>query len=274
VPVLHGEALERWRDMVVVDRDGATVGTIAGFLVDAASGAPSWALVRTGWFGDRLVHLPVRDAWEFDGEIRVPYDKAKLRAAPPIEAVSLTADDELLLIGHYGLHDLRGAVAEPGLRLDSEDREAGVRSHGLTPEPPAAPSPGPVERVEAPPGRGAEVIRSEEELRVRLRTRLRRVRVRKYVVTDYVTRTFPVRREEVVVEPLPDAAAGIDDLAEADARPLPELVLHREEPEVSMRVVPVERVRVSRRPVLGQRTVSARLGREQVEVEQSPPGGG
>jgi hypothetical protein len=271
VPVLHGEALERWHDMVVVDRDGATVGTIAGFLVDAAGGTPSWALVRTGWFGDQLVHLPLRDAWEFDGEIRVPYDKALLRAAPPIEAVSLTADDELLLIGHYGLHDLRGAVAEPGLRIEQEDREAGVRSHGLTPEPPA-PSPGPVERVQAEPGEGAEVIRSEEELRVRLQTRLRRVRVRKYVVTDYVTRTFPVRREEVVVEPLPDATAG--DLVEADARPLPELVLHREEPEVTMRVVPVERVHVSRRSVLEQRTVSAELGREQVEVEQSPPGGG
>ena len=53
-----------------------------------------------------------------------------------------------------------------------------------------------------------EVVRSEEELRVKpgpMRPR-ERVRLKKYLVTDYVEKTVPVRREEVRIEhePPPD----------------------------------------------------------------------
>ena len=74
MPALDPETRERWRDMVVVDREAATVG---------------------------------------DGEVRLPYTKAHVRRAPQVEpGVELSADDELLLHGHYGLLDRHGAVAE------------------------------------------------------------------------------------------------------------------------------------------------------------------
>jgi uncharacterized protein (TIGR02271 family) len=122
------------------------------------------------------------------------------------------------------------------------------------------------------------VTRSEEELRVGLRTRLRRLRLRKYVVTEYVTRTIPVRREKVRLEELGPGQlvdGGADDWAGPgqDGATQLELVLHREEPLVQLRAVPVERVRLVKRLVTEQRTVTEDLRKEQVEVDvdQGPP---
>jgi hypothetical protein len=264
MPALDAETLERWRGLVVVDRDAATIGSITAFFHDRVSGMATWGLVHTGWWGDARTYLPLRDAVEVGGEIRVPYTKAQVRDAPELPpGAELTADDELVLVGHYGLNDLHGAVMEAGARLDPEpDRglSPGWFDH-LTSDAPTAPAP--AAPVQVPPGQGVTVTRSEEELRVGIRTRLRRLRLRKYIVTEYVTRTFPVRREEVRLEESTGEAAGG---ADPDA-PLPELVLHTEEPVVTMRVVPVERVRLVKSVVRDERTLREQLRREQVQAE-------
>ncbi len=123
--------------------------------------------------------------------------------------------------------------------------------------------------------RGVVVTRSEEELAVSLRTRLRRLRLRKYVVTEYVTRTIPVRREKVRLElvssdELLDGGADRWDAPERDPAAQLEVVLHREEPEFRLRPVPVERVRLVRQLVTERRTVSGRLRKEHVEVDEDP----
>jgi hypothetical protein len=286
MPALDPETRERWRELVVVDRDAATVGTIAGFYLDQASGLPTWALVRAGWLADRLSFVPLADAVETGGEIRLPYTKAQVHQAPTIDPASeLSADDELALAGHYGLADRHGAVAEPL-------PEAPPVPEG-TPEP-RPPVPGPPNREGSPAAEGTApvvhtprradptaeageggvvVTRSEEELAVVVRTRLRRLRLRKYVVTEYVTRTIPVRREKVRLELVSADEVldgGADDWGdEPDEATQLGLVLHREEPEIRLRPVPVERVRLARHLVTERRTVSEWLRKEQVEVDQA-----
>jgi hypothetical protein len=298
MPALDPETRERWREMVVVDRDAATVGTIASFYLDQASGLPTWALVRAGWLGDRHSFVPLADAVEAGGEIHLPYLKAQVHQAPEIDPGSeLSADDELVLSGHYGLADRHGAVAEPP-RPDPEapaepEPRAGAAVTGAAPEP-RLPAPSPPEGERSPvvegagsvvhtpppePGEGGLVVtRSEEELAVGVRTRVRRLRLRKYIVTEYVTRTIPVRREKVRLEELSsdqvlegDGGDWGDDPDPAGTTQL-ELVLHREEPEIRLRPVPVERVRLVRRVVTEQRTVTGQLRKEQVELEEAPPG--
>jgi Domain of unknown function (DUF2382)/PRC-barrel domain len=291
MPALDPEARERWRDLVVVDRDAATVGTIARFYLDRLSGRPTWALVQAGWLGDRRCLVPLAEAAEADGEIRLPYTKAQVHGAPQVgTGPELTADHELALAGHYGLLDRHGSVAEP-------TPTPGTPGTPGAPEPPHRPVPGPPNREGSPAGQvgapvvhtspdrpgegdpdrpgtgGVVVTRSEEELVVGKRTRLRRVRVRKYVVTEYVTRTIPVRREEIRLEELPAtdvAEGGADDWGALDQGGAPELevVLHREEPEIRLWPVPVERVRLRRQLVTERRTVTAELRKEQVEVDQ------
>ena len=119
--------------------------------------------------------------------------------------------------------------------------------------------------------RGVSVVRREEQLRVGVeRVPTERVRLVRHVVTEQVTRTFEVRREELRIERAPvDAVTADPGLASRAQSGVPlEIVLHEEELVVETRVVPRERVRVWVDTIVEQREVSARLGREEVEVEQ------
>ncbi len=114
------------------------------------------------------------------------------------------------------------------------------------------------------------MTRSEEELSVGTREReAGRARLRKYVVTEQVEQTVPVRREEIRLdrEPITDANADAAmegaDLSEEEH----EVVLHEEEVVAEKRVVPKERVRLDKDVQTEERTVSEDVSREEVEVE-------
>ena len=122
----------------------------------------------------------------------------------------------------------------------------------------------------------AEVVRSEEQLRVRTRTEvIGRVLVGKRVVSEEVTRTVTLRREELVVEELPagdqpgTTAAGTatGTLADTAAEEI-ELVLHEE--RVVVTSVPVERVRVRVHRVAEEVAVSEVLRRERIAFDVVP----
>jgi stress response protein YsnF len=281
MPALDPETRERWRDLVVVDQDAATVGTITAFYLDRATGLPTWALVHTGWFADAQTFVPLTHAVESNQEIRVPYPKAFIQQAPRIQAhQELSPDDEVVLSAYYGLDDHRGAVADR--RLGAEPAVTGAAGVSTaSAEPAARPSragpAGPsVPRLAAQGP--VEVVRSEEELQVGVRRRLRRLRLRKYVVTEYLTRTIPVRREEVRLEELATPAEPVgepDDqgaVQAAGAQALLEVVLHREEPVIQLRVVPAERVRLFKDVVTEQRNITKDIRKEQVDLQSEPPG--
>ena len=87
-----------------------------------------------------------------------------------------------------------------------------------------------------------------------------------------------MRREKVRVEELPagqvlDGDTGDWETPGQAGTTQLELVLHREEPEIRLRPVPVERVRLVTHLVTEQRTVTGQLRKEQVELEEAPPGG-
>ncbi len=114
------------------------------------------------------------------------------------------------------------------------------------------------------------MTRSEEELQVGTRQReAGRARLRKYVVTEAVTKTVPVQREEVRIErePITDAnrdeASSGADISEEEH----EVVLHEEEPVVEKRVVPKERVRLDTDTVREEREVSEEVRKEQIDTE-------
>jgi stress response protein YsnF len=279
MPALDPETRERWRDLVVVDREAATVGTITAFYLDRATGLPTWALVHTGWFADAQTFVPLTHAVESDEEIRVPYPKAFIQQAPHIDAdEELSPDDEVALSAYYGLDDHRGAVADRPLG-DHPARTRGAEMSAAPTGPAAKPhrTASAAPRVQGPAQGPVEVVRAEEELQVGVRRRRRRLRLRKYVVTEYVTRTIPVRREDVRLEELPAPAepAGEPDepgaVQPAGEQALLEVVLHREEPVIQLRVVPAERVRLFKDVATEQRTVTEDVRKEQVDLRSEPP---
>jgi len=112
------------------------------------------------------------------------------------------------------------------------------------------------------------MTRSEEELRVgTTQHETGRARLRKHIVTENVTQTVPVQREEVRVEREPitdanrDAATSGADLSEEEH----EVVLHEEQVVVEKTAVPKERVRLDTDTVTEQRSVSEQIRKEQIE---------
>jgi len=139
------------------------------------------------------------------------------------------------------------------------------------------------------------MVRSEEQLRVGTeRVAATRVRLVKYVITEEVQITVPIRREEIRVEEVPidavddgvgESLAGTEDSYGAHSAPrsstdtaggLPdEIILHTERPVVSVEVVPRERVRLHTEQVQGQQTVTQQVQREEIVVDQTAaPGTG
>ena len=114
------------------------------------------------------------------------------------------------------------------------------------------------------------MTRSEERVKVGTRTEERgRARLRKYVVTENVTQTVPVSREEVRIEREPiteeniGAASAGAELSEEEH----EVVLREERPVVQKETVPVERVRLDTETVTDQATISEDVRKEQIDTD-------
>ncbi|TFV57572.1 DUF2382 domain-containing protein [Geodermatophilus sp. DF01-2] len=238
--------------------DGEKIGTVEHFFTDDRTGAPTWMAVSTGLFGTRHSVVPAGDATFTEGSVRLPVTKEAVRSAPPVSDQHLEPDDEALLRRHYGLDARPGPDAAVGPAPGTTTVDDTV---------PAAAAP-------AAPSDGA-MTRSEEQLRVATeRYPARRVRVVKYVVTEEVTVTVPIRREEIRIEEVPldadaPAAGTVDPAGTVAGAGLPaEIVLHAERPVVSTEVVPVERVRLRTELVQEQVQVSDQVRRERIDVDQ------
>jgi stress response protein YsnF len=213
--------------------------------------------------------------FEESGGLRVPVTAEAVKNAPHLTGDHLTPEDEAELRRHYG-----------------------VGSAGTAPVVDETPVAGPpVEPVDAVPTDRTQpvpvdtdggMVRSEERLVVGTeRVATTRARVVKYVVTEEVQITVPIRREEIRIEEVPidapdlpgeslldDGRSGSDDTAgttmgtAVDGGLPDEIILHTERPVVTVEVVPVERVRLRTEVVQGQETITEQVQREQIAVDQ------
>jgi hypothetical protein len=160
-----------WRGRTVIDRDGEKLGTLKEIYLDEHE-RPHWGSIATGLFGTRESLAPLQQAQLAGDELQLPFAGDEVKDAPSVEPdVQLSADEEQRLYRHYEL------------------RDAPERS-----EPDDA------------------MTRSEEEVSLRKQQRPReRVRLKKYVVTDYVKKRVPVQREKVRLEREPPEADRADE---------------------------------------------------------------
>jgi uncharacterized protein (TIGR02271 family) len=123
---------------------------------------------------------------------------------------------------------------------------------------------------ERAPAADDAMTRSEEELEVRtVRRRRGRVRLRKYVVTEQVQRTIPLRREEIRIEEAAiSAQAGGTRAEDAEASGVEEIVLYKEVPVIVRRVVPAERVRVVKDTRTDEARIAEEVRKERIRVER------
>jgi hypothetical protein len=126
------------------------------------------------------------------GSVQVLFENAAILDAPSVAVGEEISDaTAIALRRYYGLGDPAAPAEGDHRPSDTESLDAGAAV-------PAAKATAAMTSASTEPS--GTMIRSEEELRVLLRRRARRVRVKRYVVTDDVTTSIPVRREELRLE--------------------------------------------------------------------------
>jgi uncharacterized protein (TIGR02271 family) len=268
------ETVHTWRGQTMMDRDGGLIGRIDAIYLDEQSGQPEWALVSLGAAGTTSTFVPIAQATTAGGDVRVPYGKQLVKDAPGIPLDRpLSVAEERQLFRHYGLdYDASHAGTPPQGPGGTTDAglPASVREAGSDTTEPASSTGHQTGREVFGQVSDDAMTRSEEELRVGTQTRDRgRVRLRKYVTTEQVTQTVPVRREKVRLEHEPPTDANLD-AATGDPKATDagyEVVLHEEQPVVEKRVVPKERVRLDKETVTDQQQITEDVRKEQIDVE-------
>jgi hypothetical protein len=128
------DVARRWKGRVVLDRTGDKLGSVLDVFYDAENDEPGWALLGTvgSDSGTRLV--PVAEAVEHGNELRVPYDRAFVEAAPGMDpAGRLWPQEEAELYAYYGL-DYTGASLVDLDEEDEEDAAVVAQIRGLPPQ--------------------------------------------------------------------------------------------------------------------------------------------
>lgn len=232
-------------DSTVYDTEGDKVGKVSQVYLDRSNDQPSWVTVRTGWFGMRESFVPLRQARTTEDGLQIAVDKETVKEAPQIDT-----DSELSPQREYELYDYYQLTADgdPNARHTADGHAQYEEEHS----------------------RDDAMTRSEERLRVGTEeTEQGRARLRKYVVTENVSQTVPVRHEEVRVEREPitpenrRAAMSGPEISEAEH----EVTLHAERPVVETETVPVERVRLRKNTVTEQEQVGGKVRKEKIDFE-------
>lgn len=272
------------------DADGDKLGKVGQLFLDDQTGRPEFVTVNTGLLGTSETFIPVSDA-SFDGDrLTLPFDKARIKDAPNVDADGghLDQSEEQRLYEYYGMSYDKGTYSETGTvagtgtdshsdstdtRSDSNmvtDRDShagmdtaggsdqelsGVRSEG---------------HDTSGPTTDDAMTRSEESVHIgTTEQETGRVRLRKYVTTEQETHTVPVRKERAVLEsePITDGSVGSatsgPDLSDEEH----EVVLNEEHVTVEKTVTPVERVRLGTETVTEQETVTEDVRKEHIETE-------
>jgi len=239
----------------VYDNAGQKIGDIQRVFFDQAN-EPAWVAIRGGRIGTREALVPLTGSQMGPNGLAVAVGTDVIRAAPAIEAGNeLSMGDAAQLNRYY---------------------ESAITSPPPQPQPPPAP-----QQQAAPPAnkpaeqnRATELTSYEEQLRVGTESvQSGAVRLHKYVTTDQVETSVPIRHEDVRVERVPATGTPVPGGHRFEEQAV-EVTLHEERPTIAKETVPVETVRLATETRTDDRRVGDQVRRERIEVEDQRAGGG
>ncbi|MDQ2722259.1 MAG: PRC-barrel domain-containing protein [Actinomycetota bacterium] len=101
--------------------DGEKIGSVGQIYLDNNTGQPAWVTVKTGLFANKASFVPLAEATVEGQDLRVPYDKHKVKDAPNVDADGeLTPQEEDELYRYYGVES--GGQDGSDQRSNAEDR--------------------------------------------------------------------------------------------------------------------------------------------------------
>jgi uncharacterized protein (TIGR02271 family) len=235
--------MRSWIGYTAVDRNGDKVGKIEDVYEDDRGSGPEWFAISTGWFGTKLSFAPVHGSRAEGDTLVLPWTKDEIKNSPNFERND-EIDEGDQLYSHYGMGYGDTSDNDVDVSRATTTRNSGADDDAMT--------------------------RSEEEVDVVKREReAGRARLRKWVETEDVHVTVPVRREvaRLVTEPITEAnrdrALDGPEITENEY----DVVLKEEEVVVDKKVVPKERVRLETDTVESQREVNETVRKERIEMD-------
>ena len=215
----------------VVDEEGHKVGTVGQVFVDPTTGDPNWVTVKTGLFGSSESFVPLEQAAEVEGELRIPYGKDAVKHAPRFDSdAELTHRQEEELYAYYALRDAPDSRAdeEGGARHhgrhaqdDTHDREGDGGDRDREDVATRSPADDDDDAVATTGTSGTSgtsrtsgAVEGTDGTATPTPVAGSGLRLRRYVVTEQVTVTVPVTREEVRLEPESPAGSASEDGAD------------------------------------------------------------
>jgi len=251
-----------------VDRDGDKVGKVGQVYLDDDNGQPVWVAISTGLFGTKDSFAPLAGASDAGDDLRLAVEKDRVKNAPSVENDGhLSEQEESALYDYYA--DYIGGSTTTGTPSDTTTT-GGAADEVTT----GSGFQGEGHDVSGP-NTDSAMTRSEERMHVGTeQVTTGRARLRKYVVTENVTKTVPVSHEEVRLErePITDENAGAATDGPAISEEEHEVTLTSERPVVEKEAVPVERVRLGTETVADEQTVSDEVRKEQIELDEDTDG--
>lgn len=173
----------------VVSSTGEKIGKVGQVFLDDRTGDPEWVTVKTGLFGTAESSVPLADADVAGDEIRVPFGKDQVKDAPRLDDSEghLSPEEEAELYRYYGRAQTDvGEGSAGGIRTDERDHDGddprGQDGRGDDARDDRTDEAGAVGRHAAGPPDDMSASSDDATGRVRLR---------RYVVTEYVTQTVP-----------------------------------------------------------------------------------
>jgi uncharacterized protein (TIGR02271 family) len=254
--------------------EGTKIGKIGQVYLDDYHDQPEWVTVNTGLFGTKESFVPLAEAGLVDGGIAVPYSKDQIKNAPNIdESGHLSEAEEQKLYEYFGIpYTTEGSTFADTSRGGQGGTAGRDETSGQVRDTEARESTGRHASGRTGSAGDDAMTRSEERLDIGTeRVATGKARLRKYVVTENVTKTVPVSREEVRLErePVTDANRGDalsgSDISEAEH----EVTLNEERVVVSKEAVPVERVKLGTETVTDEQRVDESVRKEQIELDDS-----
>ena len=208
--------------------------------------------MTTGLFGRSQSFIPLQRASLDGDDLRLGYEKSKIKDAPRVEADQhITPAEEAEIYRYYWLGG-DDTVGDAGVETAGD---AGIETRRSSAD-------------------DVAVTRSEERLDVGKESHeAGRVRLRKYTTTDTETVSVPVTKEKLTVERTPvEGERSSGHIAEGDEQ-VEDITLREERAVVDKETVDVEEVRVGKEQVTDQEQVSAEVRQEHVDVEGEGPAG-
>ena len=257
--------VQNWIGHTAVDADGNKIGKIGQIYLDDSTGSPTWVTVSTGMFGTKESFAPLYGSSVSGEDLKLAVTKDLVKDAPNVDADQHMDDNDIdALLNHYEGHLGTTDNSVTDTTVNQHKDYAGTEQTGAAQTGEVG---GPGHDTS---GRNTDeaMTRSEERLHVGTENvESGRARLRKYVVTENVTKTVPVSHEEVRLqrEPITEANRGAATDGPAISEEEHEVTLHAERPVVSKETVPVERVRLETETVTEQQQVDETLRKEQID---------